>query len=196
MKKTFTLTLTAVLFCTVMFANGTDDNGKAAAASGTAVIKKDANTFRLIYKSEKESNVRVSIYDANDKLVYSENVNKTDGFTRPYNFENLGEGDYTITIEDGSKKQTERVSYREPKATKALNVIKMNSEEGKFVVMAAGEGEELITVSIYDGEHNLVHKSHETTRGNFSKLYNVKSLKGHLTFEVSNENGEVKTVAY
>ncbi len=196
MKKILTLSL--VLFSTVMFANGTDDgkNPSAAGSSGAAVIRKDANTFRLIYKSEKESNVRVSIYNDKDQLVYSEKVNNTDGFTRPYNFENLGEGDYTIAVEDGSKKQVEKVSYRAPKVTKTLNVLKMSSQEGKFVVMAAGQGEETITVSIYDGEHNLVHRSLEATDGNFSKLYNLKSVKGHLTFEISNENGEVKTVAY
>jgi hypothetical protein len=179
-----------------MFANGTDDKNPKASSSGAAVIKKDASTFRLIYKSETQSDVRVSIYNDNDQLVYSEKVNNTDGFTRPYNLENLGEGDYTIAIEDGSKRQVEKVSYRAPKITKALNVVKMASAEGKYLVLAAGQGNELITVSIFDGEHNLIHRSLESTKGNFSKLYNLQAVKGHLTFEISNESGEVKTVAY
>lgn len=195
MKKILTLSL--VLFSTVMFANGIDDEKKSSAsASGAAVIKNGESTFRVIYKSEKEADVRVSIFNDKDQLVYSEKVNNTDGFTRPYNFESLGEGDYTISIEDGSKKTTEKVTYRTPKVTKTLNVVKLTSQEGKYLVLAAGQGNELITVSIYDGQHNLIHKSFETTKGNFSKLYNVKSFKGHVTFEISNENGEVKTVAY
>src|SRR5688572_24683235 len=129
MKKILTLSL--VLFSTVMFANGTDDDkNPSASSSGAAVIKKDVSTFRLIYKSEKQANVRVSIYNDRDQLVYSEKVNNTDGFTRPYNFENLGEGEYTIAIEDGSKKQIEKVSYRAPKVTKTLNVVKMSTAEG------------------------------------------------------------------
>lgn len=195
MKKILTLSL--VLFSTVMFANGTDDDkNPLASSSGAAVIKKDVSTFRLIYKSEKQADVRVSIYNDQDQLVYSEKVNNTDGFTRPYNFENLGEGEYTIAIEDGSKKQLERVSYRAPKVTKTLNVVKMSSDEGKFLVMAAGQGDELITVSIFDGANNLIHRSLESTKGDFSKLYNLKAVKGHLTFEIANQNGEVKTVAY
>lgn len=195
MKKIITLSL--VLFSTVMFANGTDDDkDPKVSSSGAAVIKKDVSTFRLIYKSEQQADVRVSIYNDRDQLVYSEKVNNTDGFTRPYNFENLGEGEYTIAIEDGSKKQVEKVSYRAPKVTKTLNVLKISSLEGKYLVMAAGQGDELITVSIYDGAHNLVHKSLEETKGNFSKLYNLKSLKGHLTFEISNQNGEMKSVTY
>ena len=196
MKKIISLTL-AVLSCTVMFANGTDDGKKSSAsASGAAVIKNGESVFRVIYKSEKEVDVRVRIYNDKDELVYSEKVNNTDGFTRPYNFENLGEGEYTIAIEDGSRKQIEKVSYYAPKVTKSLSVLKMQSEEGKFLVMAAGQGNELITVSIYDGENNLIHRSYEATKGNFSKLYNLKSVKGHVTFEIGNENGEMKKVAY
>jgi hypothetical protein len=195
MKKIITLSL--VLFSTVMFANGTDDEKKAtASSSGAAVIKNGESTFRVIYKSEKESDVKVSIRNDKDELVYSEKVNNTDGFTRPYNFESLSEGDYTIAIEDGSKTQVEKVSYRAPRVTKTLSVLKMSSDEGKFLVMAAGQGNEQITISIFDGDNNLLHKSFESTSGNFSKLYNLKSVKGHLTFEIANQNGEVKTVAY
>jgi flagellar hook assembly protein FlgD len=178
-----------------MFANGTDDEKKSSATvSGAAVIKNGESTFRVIYKSEKEANVRVAIYNAKNELVYSERVSNTDGFTRPYNLESQGEGDYTISIEDGSRKQVEKVSYRTPRVTKSLNVLR--AEEGKYVVMAAGQGDEVITVSIYDGQSNLVHRSFESTKGNFSKLYNLKQIKGHLTFEIANENGEVKSVAY
>jgi len=195
MKKIITLSL--VLFSTVMFANGTDDEKKSSAsASGAAVIKKGESTFRVIYKSETESDVRVSIHNDKNQLVYSEKVNNTDGFTRPYNFESLGEGEYTIAIENGSKKQVEKVSYHAPKVTKTLNVLRMSSEEGKYLVMAAGQGNEKIAISIYDGQNNLLHKSYEATSGNFSKLFNLKSVKGHLTFEISNENGESKTVSY
>src|SRR4051812_5529192 len=154
MKKTTTLTLTLVLFSTLMFANGTDDEKKASATvSGAAVVKNGESSFRVIYKSEKESDVRVTIFNAKDQLVYSEKVNNTDGFTRPYNFESLGEGDYTISIQDGSKTQLEKVSYRTPRVTKALNVLR--AEDGKYVVMAAGQGDETFTISIYDGQSNL-----------------------------------------
>lgn len=198
MKKIITLTLTlTVLSCTVMFANGTDEGKKASAsASGAAVIKNGENVFRVIYKSEKEANVRVAIFNDKDELVYSEKVNNTDGFTRPYNFENLGEGDYTIAIEDGTRKQVEKISYRAPKITKTLNVLRLTSDDTRYLVMAAGQGNELITVSIFDGEHNLLHRSYESTKGDFSKLYNLKEVKGHVTFELSNENSEVKKVAY
>jgi hypothetical protein len=194
MKKILTLSL--VLVSTVMFANGTDDKNPSASASGAAVIKNGESTFRVIYKSEKENDVKVSILDDRNQVVYSEKVNKTDGFSRPYNFTSLSEGDYTISIEDGSKKTIEKVSYRMPRTSKMLNVLKVAGNEGKYVITAAGKGSEVITVSIYDGTNTLIHKGFETTSGDFAKVYNVKSVKGHVTFEISNENGEVKTVSY
>lgn len=193
MKKILTLTL--VLASTVMFANGVDDN-PAASASGAAVIKNGESTFRVIYKSEKENDVKVSILNDKNEVVFYEKLNNTDGFSRPYNFESLNEGDYTIAIEDGSKKTLEKVSYRSAKVSKMLNVLKVSSKEGKYLITAAGKGSEVINVSIYDGLHNLIHNSYERTDGDFAKVYNVKSLKGHVTFEIANENGEVKTVSY
>jgi hypothetical protein len=194
MKKI--LTLSFVLLSTVMFANGTDDKNPSASASGAAVINNGEGTFRVIYKSEKENDVRVSILNDRNEVVYSEKVNNTDGFSRPYNFTSLSEGDYTIAIEDGAKKTLEKVSYRMPRTSKLLNVLRVSSDEGKYLITAAGKGAEVITVSIFDGSHNLLHRSSETTKGDFAKLYNVKALKGHLTFEISNENGDVKTVSY
>lgn len=193
MKKILTLTL--VLFSTVMFANGVDDN-PAASASGAAVIKNGESTFRVIYKSEKQNDVRVSIFNEKNEVVFSEKLNNTDGFSRPYNFASLDEGDYTISIEDGAKKTLEKVSYRSPKVSKMLNVLRVSSEGGKYLITAAGKGAETINVSIYDGAHNLIHSSYEKTEGDFAKVYNVKSLKGHVTFEIANENGEVKSVSY
>jgi hypothetical protein len=194
MKKILTLSL--VLVSTVIFANGVDDDkNPAASASGAAVIRNGESTFRVIYKSEKENDVKVSILNDKNQLVYSEQVNNTDGFSRPYNFGSLSEGEYTIAIEDDSKKTLEKVSYRMPKTSKMLNVLKAG-EEGKYMITAAGKGSELISVTIYDASHTLIHKSFEKTEGDFAKIYNVKNLKGHLTFEIAGESGDVKTVSY
>jgi len=62
MKKIFALSL-SVLLCTVVFAGGTDNT---SGASGVAVIKKDADTYKLIYKAEKAGGVREGrIHDPN-----------------------------------------------------------------------------------------------------------------------------------
>jgi len=193
MKKILTLSL--VLVSTVMFANGADDKNPAASASGAAVIRNGESTFRVIYKSEQENDVKISILNDKNQLVYSEQVNNTDGFSRPYNFTSLSEGDYTIAIEDGSKKTLEKISYRTPRASKLLNVLKTGLD-GKYMITAGGKGSETISVSIYDANHTLIHRSLEKTDGDFAKLYNVKSVKGHLTFEIAGENGELKTVSY
>lgn len=193
MKKI--LTLSFVLVSTIMFATGKDEN-PAASASGAAVIRNGETTFRVIYKSEKEADVKVSILNDKNELVFSERLNNTDGFSRPYNLANLSEGDYTISIEDGFKTTIEKISYRSPKVSKMLNVLRVNSDEGKYLVTAAGKGDETITVNIYDSSNTLVFKSSEETKGDYAKLLNLKSLKGHFTIEMLNENGEVKSVSY
>ncbi len=179
-----------------MFANGTDEKNPAASTSGAAVIKNGESTYRVIYKSEKESDVKVSILDERNKVVFVEKVSKTEGFTRPYNFSSLKEGEYTIAVQDASGILIERVVYRAEKTPKALNVIRMNSDDSKYVLTAAGSGTETIAINIYDENNRLIHHDSKTTVGNFAQLYNLKSVKGHVTFEITNESGETKKVAY
>jgi hypothetical protein len=186
------LAITGVLIGTVAFAGGTDE---PKAGSGVAVIKNGETSYRLIYKGDKEADVNVSIYDAGHKLVFSDKVRHTDGFTRPYNFSNLEEGDYTIAVEDGSGTRIEKINHRSPKSSKSFHVIKLNSQSGKFLVTAAGKGKEDITINIFDGS-KLVHSESRSINGDFAQLYNLSKLTGSLTFEIAGKDGEVKRLAY
>jgi hypothetical protein len=186
------LAITGVLIGTVAFAGGTDE---PKAGSGVAVIKNGETSYRLIYKGDKESDVNVTIYDASNKLVFSDKVKHTDGFTRPYNFSNLKEGDYTIAVEDGSGTKVEKINHRSLKQSKAFHVVKLSSQAGKFLVTASGKGKEDITINIFDGS-KLVHSEKKSINGDFAQLYNLSKAKGSLTFEIAGENGEVKRMAY
>ena len=191
MKKIFTLSL-SVLLCTVVFAGGTYNT---SGISGVAVIERDASTFKLIYKAAKAGDVRVSILDSRNKLVFEEFIKTVEGFSRPYNFGNLKEGEYTIEIVDSDGKQIEKIHNYSNKVEKIFNVRKIQSEK-KFVLMISGKGRETVTVKIYDGSDALVYNERKVISGDFAQVYNIKSLKGIATFEVTGENGESKIIQY
>ncbi len=109
MKK-ISLLLMGVLVSSLTFAGRRDESPKSV--TGMAVIKSNTASFKLIYKAEAASDVRVKIFDSRDVLVFSETIRKSDGFIRPYNFENLPEGTYSIRIDNGSNWMTETVTYR------------------------------------------------------------------------------------
>ena len=96
MKK-ITMLMLSVLVSTLTFAGRRDDAPKSTA--GIAVVKRDVNAYKLIYKSAEKSDVSVQIYNEKNVLIFSEVIRKSDGFIRPYNFESLGQGEYTIKVD-------------------------------------------------------------------------------------------------
>ncbi len=192
MKKMMTIAA-GVLFSTVVFAGGTDEN--PSSASGVAVLRNGESTFKLIYKSSKVSDVKISIADSKNKIVFSETVRKVDGFLRPYNFSTLAEGEYTIAITDESGTKVEKVDYRSGQVTKLVNVKRMG-DEGKYILTAAGKGAERITVNIFDASDALLFNESKSTKGDFAQVYNLSKIEGALTFEIVHENGETKRIKY
>src|ERR1051325_6358518 len=106
MKRIYSL-LVGVLLCTQVFAHGTKNSG----TSSVAVTNSTGSTlFKLYYQAEKAGTVKVSIKNEHNETVYKETLHKVDAFIRPYNFEGLPEGQYTIVVEDEAGKAIEKVT--------------------------------------------------------------------------------------
>lgn len=182
-----------MIFSSVVFAGVIDD--PSAPATGLGVIR-HGKMVKVFYKALKPGNVKVTIFDASGKEVFSESFKRTDGFMRPYNFSDLQEGDYTIALEDGNRKEMEKVSYREGKIQKFVNVVKIDGEDSRYLLTVANKSDETIQVRIYNGANDLVYSGTEQFNGDFAKLYNVKNVLGQPTFEIVDKKGEVTTFRY
>ena len=180
--------------CTVVFAGGTDEN--PSKKSEVAVVRKDESTFKVYYKTSRVTDVKVSIFNSRNQLLFTETVKRTEGFVRPYNFGNLAEGDYTFSFLDESGKQSEKISYRFENAPKLMRVVKLSGNEGKYLLTASGKGNEEIILNIYDGSDQLVYNSAKLISGDYAEVYNLAKIKGSLTFEIMHENGEVEKLNY
>ncbi|MBT1708287.1 hypothetical protein KK062_08630 [Fulvivirgaceae bacterium PWU5] len=165
---------------------------------GLAVVPvKGAEVFKVIYKGETAGKVKLNIYNTQSQLVFTETFNGTDGFICPLNFTGLAYGDYTIELIDATGKKTEKVSFKPAvAAAKNVHISKLAKENGKYLVSVAAQGNEQISVKIYDAANNLVHSETKTVDGNFAQLYTVKNVNGALTFEVTDNAGNTKTVRF
>jgi hypothetical protein len=70
MKKTLSILAALTIFSTSLFANNIDNPN---AATGMAIMK-NGTTVKLFYKGTKQADVKVSIYNAANTLVYSETI--------------------------------------------------------------------------------------------------------------------------
>jgi hypothetical protein len=163
---------------------------------GLAVVPvKGSEVFKVIYKGETSSKVRINVYNSSSQIVFSEVLSGTDGFIRPLNFAGLKAGEYTIELVEGANKKSEKIIYSPAgsvTSNKFIRVTKLNESEGRFLVAVGNAGTEAITVRILDRNSNLLYTETREVSGDFAQVYRVKDSEG-VSFEISDATGLTKT---
>lgn len=185
MRKT--LFIIAVMLVVVNVA-GVGKDGLSADPE-MAVIPQEEGSYRLIYKGNNKSNVRVKILDADRHLVYEERVSQSRGFLRSYNLDNLKEGDYTFRVEDGATTMERTVAYRMAGEKKIAQVVKMN--DGRYVLACPSCGNGNIKISITDDSGTLLYEGNRKVQGSFAEVYNLDRFTGPFNFEIAGAGGSV-----
>lgn len=90
-----------------------------------SVTSNGLGIFTVNYQSSQAGKVKVSIYDAKKNLVYSEVIANVNSFSRPYNFNGLPAGEYTLYIESTSGKYEEKIAYQGNKERGMLRFFKL-----------------------------------------------------------------------
>jgi hypothetical protein len=151
-----------------------------------------ANTYTVYYKTSGTGKVKISIVNEANKLVYYETLNNVASFSRPYNFSQLEEGQYTIILEDKNGRQVEKVNYTQNHINSVVKVTRLQADPNKYLVSLANNGSEKVLVRIYNGEHTILHEQTVQVDGSFGMVYNLGQAKLDsnvpLTFEIVTSN--------
>jgi hypothetical protein len=158
------------------------------------------NIFTLHYQTPSAGNVKVSILNKKNDVVFSELINESGAFTRPYNFSQLEKGEYKIIVQDRSGRQEQIVKYGLNENKSYIKIAEMNKEESRFVLNIGTSVSETVTVRIYDNAKGLVHEQEIIVDGNYGLIYNLSkvrsSQKSIVMFEVSTSAGQVQTAMF
>ncbi len=166
-------------------------------SAGLAVVAvKGSEVFKVIYRGESSSKVKLNVYNSSSKLVFSETLNGNEGFIRPLNFAGLEFGEYTIELVDATGKKVEKINYQPTKSKSIVHLTKLTDSEGKYLLSVAKKTDDVITVRIFDAANNLLHSNTDEVSGDFAKLYNLKHVSGSVTFEVTDSTGNTKIVRF
>jgi hypothetical protein len=185
MKKTLSVLAVLMVVSSVVFARRLDNPG----ATPSAAVVKIGTTFKLYYKGSQQADVKVSILDAGNRVVFSETIKDVDGFVRPYNFSHLPEGDYTIKISDKNGRMIEKINYRQEKSEALVHLLKVAGTNAKYLLTVASKEQSDVTIRIYDDSNDVIYTKRETVSNDFAKIYNLEGIAGEFTFEVTDASG-------
>jgi hypothetical protein len=190
MKTVNTIIIALVLFSTSLFAE--------SPTTMAVISNATSGVYKVVYKGAETGRVKLSIVNAANELVFSETLTNVSSFIRPYNFNELPEGDYTIVLEDKAGKQVEEVSYHSNKIQSIISVSKLAGFDNKYVVTVANVGNDAVNVKITDVAGNVLYEQATTVKGDYGLVYNLDQVKADgskVTFEVS-ASGATHTVTY
>lgn len=188
--KTFSLLCVGVLISTLAFANGIDEPKESA--SSVAVSNSMGSTLvKVYYKADQSGTVKVSILKGR-QVLFTETLTKVSGFMRPYNFENLNAGNYTVQIEDKFGKREEHLAYEGGRIEKYISIVKL-AQQGKYLLSVNSMAADQISVNVYNEKNEVVHSETKKVDSTFAEVLNIKDIN-KFTIEVSDSQGVLKTV--
>jgi hypothetical protein len=169
-----------------------------APASVAVVSAPNTGVYNVYYRTAVAGEVKVSIKNSSNKVVFTEVLSNVASFKRPYNFSQLPHGEYTIVIEDKNGKKVEQVNYTLSKIESNIRVSRVANTTDKYVVNVTSTGAEDVYVKISSGS-TVLHEQTILVDKSFGLIYNLSQLKskgGNITFEVITESGTSKVAAF
>lgn len=159
------------------------------------VNQKNTGNYKVIYQSPNKGRVRLNIVNNHGEVVYSSSTRNTDGFMLPVNFTGMTAGEYTVEVIDAEGLTSQKLYHGVPSPINRIHVAKI-AKPGKYLLSVASEGQEEIKVRIFDGANNLVHDENLAVNGSLGLVYNLTSVNGMPTFEVTDKLGNIRTIRY
>lgn len=154
---------------------------------------KGSDVFKVIYKNEGSSRVKLNLYNAQGQVIFSETISK-EGFIRPLNLAGLHAGEYTVEVIDGNNKVVEKISYKLTSPVVSVNssekVVHVSKVKGaeKFVVTIANAAGENFVINIYDEKNNVIYSEKAAVNGSEAKLFSIANGKA-TRFEITDGSG-------
>src|SRR5260221_461244 len=166
----------------------------SARSENRVAVIRSGEVFKLIYKSEEPSSVKVAISDEDGTQVFSEELISMHGFIRPYNFSQLPKGDYTISVTDNSGKKSKRISLNNSKPWGA-HISSLQPDNKRIMVEVQEQQPNTdFSIEILDHDHDVVYSENRKAETEYAKVFNLKNLeKGSTVNLINHVTGEIKS---
>ncbi len=169
-------------------------NMHAGTVDFTLNVKKEQGKM-VTFALNNIDKMDLSIYDAEGKMIHSENVNSKNGVNRTYDLKALPEGTYFLQAESDSKISRYEISVVGETASLSSDVV---SEVYKPVfvyrkrlvwVNILNLDQSPVNIKIYDNQNNEVYNSNSLTDQSVTKVFDINNFQNEdYTFVVTDND--------
>lgn len=154
----------------------------------------NGTVYRLVYPVQNKGVVFVKIYNRDNQLIYSDRIKNMSGFTRPYDFAGLPDGQYKFRIwtEAGTIKRN--LVHRNPVNRLDVAVEETRNPES-YKLIVKGVTREPLYVDIYNENEELVFGEMLDVDKDFSRVYSFRQGVDNPVFIVTQRNNSVSRKA-
>jgi hypothetical protein len=149
-------------------------------------VMRRGDVFKVVYSGQSNAPVKVAIFDNHGTEVFSERLDGSNGFIRPYNLSLLPPGDYKICVMDESGEHIEKICTRVKDW--AARISRLDDSEDRFMIAIPHQANTEVSISIYDKENRLLYSANEDITGGYAKVYVLKNLAEGATFKLINHS--------
>ncbi|HSN49097.1 MAG TPA: T9SS type A sorting domain-containing protein [Flavobacterium sp.] len=187
MKKIskYSLVLAVTLITMNMFAGTVDF---------TLDVKKEQGKM-VTFALNQIDKMDLSIYDAEGKMIHSENVDSKKNINRTYDFNALPEGTYFLQAESNAKVSRYEISVVGETASLSGDAISevykptFLNKNGLVWVNILNLDKSPVIIKIYDNEDNEVYDSATLTSQNVTKVFDINNFQNEeYTFVVTDND--------
>ncbi len=168
---TFIFAITFSFISVTTFASPADEDDMIAIVEALP----NSTKFILKFENEKEEKLKVNIYNADLKLVFSEALGKTAQIQRIYDMSNLGEGTYTVLIKGKT--------YKEKRTIKVKSALKNNFNAtfspkaiNKKIFASVENNKGTVKLTLTDSEGHILYEE-TINEENKKRTLNLQGLK-------------------
>ena len=173
--------------------------------AGTARPMSEAVTIqgelvKVIYSNPEPCDVTITIANENGDVLLTDKIKGKSEFIRPYNFSELEEGTYEVTIQDDAGERVNEIEYHAPEQEEMMAHISFigneANDENLYLVAVPCQGEEEVTITVYDANHHVLHTDTKHINSDYASVYRVIGAKDGVVFKVTNKEGKEKSFEY
>nr|WP_068893102.1 hypothetical protein [Pedobacter panaciterrae] len=175
--------------------------GLYASEGGFSIKLKNVNEKSVTFFINETQVVEVSIYEANDEVVYRKKINALKGSTKTYDLNSLPDGSYRFELKTESNNVEYKVQLKDGKASVSdpliVDVVRpvLTKENGIVTLNFENAPEGPVEIQILDRYNDAVYERVFEGDAKFVKKFDVARDLKELTFIIRSANQVItKTV--